>query len=178
MSEIIEPLLQELLAVLASSEVLGSKITLPGNGELSNVWTSVQALRQNVVELAKSAVAQDGHAPPLPFYVIDVGRLAPASGWDVGVSRMRAPVTIYTVQATVPGSSTKASQLTVSADLSKIQQYIDSAENQFDTFQPVEKGQVDTSLSNPITKALAAESKALLYGGAVTWSPGFLVQGS
>jgi len=129
------------------------------------VWSSFQAVTQNIVENAKL----DGSGiAGLPFVFVEGGEYQPDPEWGVAQLYYRAPLRIYYVDSNV-------NQDAVFTALNALRTYFDSPTRQFSHFQVIEVGAVHSSGSNEVMASLASQLRTTLRGGYVSWDPGWLV---
>jgi hypothetical protein len=144
------------------------EIVLPGWGP-ATVFTSLQAYKRNFVEDAARNAGVPGLEPP--YVVVAFGRKTPEPDMSLGpAGRYRLPVSVFYV-----GTLGVENQRTLHAKLETLRDLIDAPDASFRTFQPWERGLVDSSEESPANQALHVRGQAALIAGNVTWSPGFLV---
>ena len=154
------PALQLELMTLAAS--VCPKLILPGNGTYSNFHTSVQAARLAVIEMSKNP------ATPPPYYGFVIGKFnADPDFGGLDNDFQRAPIAFFKIDA-------NTTQAAINADLYNFKVRIDQGTG-FSTFQPMERGNIDSSEVNPFNEALLKDAHGNLLGGHVFWNPGFLV---
>jgi hypothetical protein len=133
--------------------------------------TDLQALRISLVEYSKDGIAGKGRPAP-PYAFIQIGDFVPDESWGATNSNLRrAPISVHYVDVEATG------QKALNAKAFALQQHVDGGLG-FSTFQSIEEGQTDSSGSNRVNQALAAESKVKLLCASVHWEPGLLVGGT
>lgn len=169
MADYISAFQAELYALIGATL---TEITVPnaGGSTRPTLFTTVQALQKSIVEFAKDGIASQGRPAP-PYLFVEIGQFVPDSG--LNLDNERAPVAFYYVDAA--SASHTPSQIYVNGRLKALKDALDSQTAAFTTFCPVEYGRIDSSPSNPITKALVAESSVQIAGGMLVYEPGFIV---
>lgn len=149
--------------------VVGPSMVLPGTSTPSNVFTSLQAVARNLVELAKESQMDSAQLVPPPYFVLQIGQFADEPGFSPNSQIKRAPVAFWAIDTAGNG----ATQITQSQIVQAVADHIDS--RQFQTFTSVECAALNSSESDSFNDALPASSKADFVGASVSWLPGLLV---
>lgn len=135
-----------------------------------NLITSLEATREQVVETFQAGT----HQPP--YVVVHIGDFANEPDFGMANQPMRAPVIVHylTVRGPNSGDGKMMQQTDLHAKMEALRAAIDGPTLR-STFARIEIGQVSTSEAAPVNSKLAAESKTQIIAGALSYSPGLLV---
>lgn len=134
--------------------------------ETYNVLTSIQAASFSFVEAVKAGEIV------LPCVVIEVGDLERDEDWGpTNQFLKRAPVSFYYLRNR--GSS--GNQKDLADPMARFIVAIDDGDAEFNTFQVIETGTLQSDVDCPINTALFGESNVSLLASRGYWTPGFLV---
>lgn len=132
-------------------------------------FTSIQALRQNLMEAIKKAEA-GGTKPNItaPLAVASVGELVNDDQWGLCNLAKRAPTTIwYVIQ-----NKDRDNQKHANSRVYDLAQFIDR--NDFDSFQSIESARTNSGESDA-ANVYFVDSQLELTAAAVSWTPGLLL---
>lgn len=138
-------------------------------GKVKNVWTEItdvlwftshQALRQNLLEQTT------------PFVAIVIGEYSTDADWGLTNKAFRAPVEVFYVVDVAAGRDNQQYVGTKCKNL--IDAIDDAAPYTFTYFQPIERGTVDTSVTNGVNEHFL-DVMAPLIAGKAYWNPGFII---
>ena len=135
-----------------------------GDGQ---IYTSYEALRQNIVERDDLIV---------PFVVIDAGNRVEESGFSTDTLQYRLPLQIWyiTTQGTLlPGSS---AQMLVADKGHQLATYTRSHNGTY--WCEIEAASIDASMSEEFNAKVAIEGKTEFIASCTRWEPGLLIDGT
>lgn len=133
----------------------------------AQVFTSMQALRNNVVN--EIADGQEGNESDLsvPFAVISIGRFDPDDQWGLNALAKRAPVVVWYIDRLTDRNN----QAHMAGKLYELEQEFRSDAH---GFQVDGDAQLDSGENNP-ANAEFLDNGVLLMAGSVSWPAGILV---
>jgi hypothetical protein len=133
----------------------------------TQVFTSMQALRNNVVN--EIAEGQQGNESDLsvPFAVISIGRFDPDPTWGLNANAKRAPVVVWYIDRLTDRNN----QAHLAEKLYALEQEMREDGH---GFQVDGDAQLDSGENNP-ANAEFLENGVLLMAGSVSWPAGILV---
>ena len=164
MADIYPSLVNEWMTLIHST---WPEITLPGSGANSNFFTSLQALRRNIIE----TMADGSFGVAAPWAILRIGDFIPTQ-WGLDTQDRFARIEVYYIAAEKDG----ATQTTVNAKLYSLIEAVDRPTvNHTYFFSPDPGGRIDSSDESPVNAILAVESQVRLVGAVGVWDPGVLV---
>lgn len=143
------------------------EIILPGPGVQSNLFTSVQAARSNILERIRAG------NPALPWAVMQFGDFEFLDDFGVASDVEQWPITIYYIAITT------FTQSAVYAKLSTLKNNIMAADaaSTLTSFQVLQRPSISTSETSPVNAALLANLNVDIISGSLSFLPGVLVNG-
>jgi hypothetical protein len=146
-------------------------IVAPGSGAHASLFTSFEALANNIIETEKDSQAgETTYAVALPWAVLDIGDFEQDQDWGVTSQNRRAKVTVWYI-----GLHPTVTQKDVNGKAFALGEYIDKTVDAFTYFQPIERSRIDSGPNNAFNEYARAQLNAPLIGACVEWSPGVLV---
>lgn len=132
------------------------EIILPGGGSVSNFFTAIQAVKNNI------EIRMSGADPALPYAFVALGTFPPANVTSDRNDK-NGSITVFYVDSEKNG----ATQTTINAKLSALDEYVRTRINS--TFCMMTDAVIDSSDLNPIMQTLRTTSGVLVCGGIITF---------
>lgn len=136
----------------------------------AHIFTSLQAIRDNIVEHFKDGKDGDPIRVDGPIAVICLGSMTSDDEWGLDNYAKRAPVTIWFID----NLKDRDNQSFVHGKAFELAQAIDNASASFATFQSIETATINSSESAAVNDR-ELESAHPLIAACADWSPGLLV---